>query len=78
MQEKDDPLNEYRQATNETCLQSVLPDYLITVQTSETGSLGNEIYSIATGENKHPVSIMMNKKCEELAFPTLFPKGRFG
>ncbi len=27
MEETDDPLNEYRQATNETCLQSVLPDY---------------------------------------------------
>jgi hypothetical protein len=78
VEETDDPLNEYRQATNETCLQSVLPDYPVTVQTSERGSLGNEIYNIAPGENRHPVSIMTDKKCEELAFPILFPKGRFG
>ncbi|CAB3998256.1 ATP-dependent DNA helicase PIF1 [Paramuricea clavata] len=78
MEETDDPLNEYRQVTNETCLQSVLPDYPVTVQTSERGSLGNEIYNIAPGEKRHPVSIMTDKKCEELAFPILFPKGRFG
>ena len=29
------------------------------------------------GENRHPAS-MTNKKCEQLAFPVLFPKGRFG
>ena len=28
--------------------------------------------------NKHPVTIMTDKSCEELAFPVLFPKGRFG
>ena len=78
MEENDDPLNEYRQATNETCLQSVFPNYPVTVETSERGSLGNEIYNIAPGENRHPVSIMTDKKCEELAFPILFPKGRFG
>jgi hypothetical protein len=78
MEENDDPLNVYRQATNETCLQSVLPNYPVTVENSERGSLGNEIYNIAPGENRHPVSIMTDKKCEELAFPILFPKGRFG
>ncbi|CAB4030823.1 Hypothetical predicted protein [Paramuricea clavata] len=77
MEKNDDPLNEYRQTTNETCLQSLLPDYPVTVETSERGSLGNEIYNIAPGENRHPVSIMTDKKCEELAFPKLFPKGRF-
>ena len=25
---------------------------------------------------KHPVSFVMDKHCEELAFPVLFPKGR--
>ena len=75
-EEKDDPLNEHRQAINETCLQSVLPDY--PVQNMHSSSLGNELYDIAPGENKHPVSIMADTKCEELAFPTLFPKGRFG
>ena len=36
------------------------------------------MYNIEPGENKHPVSIMTDTKCEELAFPVLFPKGRFG
>jgi hypothetical protein len=73
MEESNDPLNEYRQATSETCLQSMLPDYPVTVQSSERTSLGNEIYDIAPGENRHPVSVMTDQKCEELAFPVLFP-----
>ena len=76
IEENDDPLNTHRQATNETCLQSVLPDYSVRLQ--QSGSLGNEIYDIAPGENRHPASIMTDKKCEQLAFPVLFPKGRFG
>ena len=76
MEENEDPLHAHRQGTNETCLQSVVPDYPVTVQ--QSGSLGNEIYDIAPGENKHPTSIMTDKKCEQLAFPVLFPKGRFG
>ena len=78
-EERDDTLNEYRQPTNETCLQSVLPDYPVTIQQDAGNcSLGNEVYNIAPGENRHPVSIMTDKSCEELAFPVLFPKGRFG
>ena len=78
-EERDDPLNEYRQPTNETCLQPVLPDYPVTIQQDAGNcSLGNEVYNIAPGENRHPVSIMTDKSCEELAFPVLFPKGRFG
>ena len=76
IEENDDPLSTHRQATNETCLQPVLPDYPVTLQ--QSGSLGNEIFDIAPGENKHPTSIMTDKKCEQLAFPVLFPKGRFG
>ena len=76
LKENDNPLNTHRQATNETCLQSVLPDYPATLQ--QIGSLGNKIYDIAPGENRHPASIMTDKKCEQLAFPVLFPKGRFG
>ena len=39
----------------------------------------NEIYGVAPGENKHPaVSFMMDKQFEELTFPVLFPKGRYG
>ena len=78
-EEKDDPLNEFRAATTETCLQSVLPDYPIIVERNwSSKSVGNEIFNIAPGENKHPVSFMSDKHCEELAFPVLFPKGRFG
>ena len=78
IEENDDLLNEHRQAIHETCLLSVLPDYLATMETSQRGSLGNEIYNIAPGKNSHPVSVMTDEKCEELAFPILFPKGRFG
>ena len=34
--------------------------------------------SIAPGEGKQPMSILSDKFCEELAFPHLFPRGRFG
>ena len=78
-EERDDPLNEFRAPTTETCLQSVLPDYPVNVeQNSSSKSAGNEIFNIAPGENKHPVSFMTDKHCEELAFPVLFPNGRFG
>ena len=78
-EEIDDPLNTHRQATSETCLQSLLPDYPAIIDDNDTNrSLGNEVYSIAPGENKHPISIMTDIKCEELAFPVLFPKGQYG
>ena len=73
----EDPLNEYRMPINQTCLQSIIPNYPVMVDNYEQ-SLGNEVYNIAPGENKHPVSFMTDKQCEELAFPVLFPKGRFG
>ena len=77
-EEIEDPMNEYSSPTSETCLQSVIPDYPVTVQHNDNASSGNEVYNIAPGENKHPVAIMMDKQCEELAFPVLFPKGQFG
>ena len=77
-EERDDPLNNFRSPSNETCLQSVIPDFPVTVQENDEVSSGNEVYNIAPGENKHPVSLMMDKNCEELAFPVLFPKGQFG
>ena len=77
--EREDPLNEHRAATCETCLQSIIPDYpIISDEEGRERSAGNEIFSVAPGENKHPVSMMTDKHCEELAFPVLFPKGRFG
>lgn len=58
-------------------MQSIIPDYPVTVQENDEVSSGNEVYNIAPGENKHPVLFMMDKNCEELAFPVLFPKGEF-
>ena len=78
-EEVEDPLNEHRSPASETCLQSVIPDYpILTEENQSDNSNGREIYNIAPGENKHPVSLMTDKLCEELAFPVLFPKGRFG
>ena len=36
------------------------------------------LLSIAPGEGKKPLSLYSDKNNEELAFPTLFPNGRFG
>ena len=41
-------------------------------------STGNEIYSIAPGEGKHPVHFMNDVNCEKLTFPVLFPTGKYG
>ena len=78
-EENEDPLNEHRSPASETCLQSVIPDYPVIMEqdNANNSSTGREVYNIAPGENKHPVSFM-NKQCEELPFPVLFPKGRFG
>ena len=53
-------------------MQSIIPDYPVTVQENDEVSSENEVYNIAPGENKHPVSFMIDKNCEELAFPVLF------
>ena len=76
-EENEDPLNEYRAPVSETCLESVIPYYPVTADDSAQ-STGNEVYSIAPGENKHPLSFMCDKRCVKLAFPVLFPKGRYG
>ena len=67
-EEKDDRLNEFTAPINETCLQSVIPDYPVTVELDGNNSSGNEVYNSAPGENKHPVSLMTDKQYEELAF----------
>ena len=90
-EEIDDLQNQYRVSVNETCLESYVPDYPVEViSSSVTNSeandnnlllsqlAGNEVFSIAPGEGKHPVHFMQDKYCEELAFPVLFPMGRFG
>ncbi|KXJ10870.1 Transposon Ty3-G Gag-Pol polyprotein [Exaiptasia diaphana] len=52
------------------------PEYypVILEESNSNVSTGQEIYNVAPGENKHPVSLMTDKLCEELAFPVLFPK----
>ena len=77
-EENDDPLNEYRGLICETCLQSIIPNYPVNITDGNEQSTGNEVYSIASEENKHSVSCMLDKQCEELAFPVLFPEGRYG
>ena len=78
-EEVEDPLNEHRSPADEICLQSVIPDYpIVTEEHNSNNSTGREIYNMAPGENKHPVSLMTDKQCEELAFPVLFPNGKFG
>ena len=72
----NDPLKEHRAPTNETGIQAIMPNYPVTIIDHQNASTGNEIYSVALWENKHPVSCMMDKRCEELALPVLFPKGR--
>ena len=57
-EEIDDPLNEHRAPTNETCIQAIIPDYPVTID-QQNVSTGQEIYSIAPGENKHPVSFII-------------------
>ena len=59
-------------------MQSVLLDYPVAIQSNKKCSLGNEAYNIAPRENRDPVSIMTDNKCEEFAFPASFPKGEFG
>ncbi|CAH3187842.1 unnamed protein product, partial [Porites lobata] len=55
-EETEDPLDEFRTPTTETCLQSILPDYPVHLQCKGTlDSAGNEVFNIAPGENKHPV-----------------------
>ena len=90
-EEIDDPQNEYWVSVNETCLESYVPDYSIEVSSSSATNserndgnslfsqlAGNEVCSIAPGEGKHPVHFVQDQHCEELAFPVLFPMGRFG
>ena len=64
-EETEDPLNEHRAPINETCLQSIAPNYPVTIDNNEQSS-GKEVYDIAPGENKTPVSFMIDKQCEEL------------
>ena len=63
----DDPLNLHRVAANETTLISEIP-----------GIIDEDNITIAPGQGKTPLSILHDDYCEELAFPYLFPTGKFG
>ena len=66
-----------------SCLQSSSTNYPVYAHASlsdlsTSSSVGNDVFSIAPGENSHPVHFMNDKHCEEMAFPTLFPTGKYG
>ena len=54
-----------------------MPNYPVNLDNANCKSTGREVFNIALGEGKHPVSLMTDKLCEELSFPVLFPKGRY-
>ena len=60
VEEQDDPLNEHRSAASETCLQSILPNYPVNLDSTISSSTGREVFNIAPGEGKHPVSLMIS------------------
>ena len=37
-----------------------------------------EDLTLAPGEGRQPMSIILDEKCEELANPFIFPTGKFG
>ena len=67
IEESENPLDKMRVGSSETILVSNIPH-----------TIRDETVTIAPGEGKKPLSILMDKQCEELAFPYLFPHGKFG
>ena len=68
-EEIEDPLNEHRMPINQTCLQSIIPNYPVMVDNNNEQSSGNEIYSIAPGENKHLFSAKLKLVLDSTDFP---------
>ena len=66
-EDSENPLDETRLGANETALISTIPT-----------QFENETMTIAPGEGKKPMSILTDKRCEELSHPWLFPTGKFG
>ena len=78
----------FRTNTSETCLQPWLPDYPLDIDRTieslctentvtdldgpQSSSAGNEIFSIAPGEGKHPVHFMTDKLSGN-GFPNFIP-----
>ena len=45
---------------------------------NESLIMDNSVFDIAPGEDNEVKSILLDENCEELAFPSLFPNGKFG
>ena len=52
--------------------------YNTCLQPSSALNTGREVFSVAPGEGQHPISFFNDPDCETLAFPVLFPTGKFG
>ena len=66
-EEGENPLDNYRLTSSET---AYVPDLAYVIN--------DTTLAIAPGENKAPIPIILDKDCEVLAHPHLFPKGKFG
>ena len=60
-------LDAHRTASNETIMASKIPM-----------QIDKDAVTVAPGEGKKPLAIYNDEKCEEMAFPHLFPTGKFG
>ena len=63
----DDPLNAHKIVGYETTLVPEIPRII-----------EDDNVIIAPGQGKTPVSVLNDDYCKELAFPYLFPAGKFG
>ncbi|XP_066911415.1 uncharacterized protein [Clytia hemisphaerica] len=66
--ENDDPMDQHRLACVETTLISKCPHAIV----------DDENIVVAPGEGKAPLNILKDTNVEVLAFPDLFPNGKFG
>ena len=67
MEEEDNPLDEHRTSSNETIMASKIP-----IQVHD------DTVTVAPGEGQTPIPLFEDEYCEEMAFPHLFPTGKFG
>ena len=63
---EDDPVGKLRGVKYNTCVQSTNPALDV-----------DKISNIVPGGNRHPISIVVDDKFEAMAFPRLFPEGKF-
>ena len=66
-EEEHDSFHNHSTSSNETALISEVPN-----------TVENENLIVAPGQGKSPISVFNDKFGEELAFPYLFPDGKFG